>query len=125
MAYKYDEFTKPTSTVIGKGFTIQAARFTCAESESMRIDGTVQGDIEIDGLINISDTGRVDGNIIAGSARIAGRVFGNINCRNTVHLATTADVTGDVLTTTLIVDEGAIFSGCFKTHISVETLKIE
>jgi cytoskeletal protein CcmA (bactofilin family) len=119
MAYTPDEFTKPTSTVIGKGFTIHAARFTCAESESMRIDGIVKGDVEIDGLVNVSETGRVDGNINAGSARVAGRIFGNIQCRNTVHLGNTADVTGDVVTTSLIVDEGAIFSGCFKTHVTV------
>jgi len=115
-----DEFTKPTSTVIGAGFTIHAARFTCAESESMRIDGTVIGDIEIDGLLNVSDTGRVDGNISAGSARVAGRIFGNVHCRNAIHLASTSDVTGDVLTATLIVDEGAVFTGRCQTHMLVD-----
>jgi cytoskeletal protein CcmA (bactofilin family) len=112
-----DEFAQPTSTVIGAGFTIQAARFSCTESESMRIDGTVKGDIEIQGLITISETGRVDGNVTASSARVAGRIFGNVNCRNTLHLASTADVTGDVLTSAIIVDEGAIFTGCCQTHI--------
>lgn len=112
-----EEFTRPTSTVIGAGFTIHAARFTCAESESMRIDGAVIGDIDIDGLLNVSETGRVDGNIIAGSARIAGRIYGNIQCRNAIQLAATADVTGDVLTSTLIVDEGAVFSGLCETHL--------
>ncbi|MCL2388347.1 MAG: polymer-forming cytoskeletal protein [Defluviitaleaceae bacterium] len=115
-----DEFTKPTSTVIGHGFTIHAARFTCTESESMRIDGTVIGDIDIDGLLNISETGRIDGNISAGSARVAGRIFGNVQCRNALHLAATADVTGDVLTATLIVDEGAIFTGRCQTHVPID-----
>jgi cytoskeletal protein CcmA (bactofilin family) len=86
----------------------------------MRIDGTVVGDIDIDGLLNISETGRVDGNISAGSARIAGRIFGNVQCRNAIHLAATADVTGDVLTATLIVDEGAIFAGRCQTHVTAE-----
>ncbi|MCL2198488.1 MAG: polymer-forming cytoskeletal protein [Defluviitaleaceae bacterium] len=117
-----DEFTRPTSTVIGKGFTIHAARFTCSESESMRIDGTVIGDIDIEGLINISETGRVDGNIASGSARVAGRIFGNVQCRNAMHLAATADVTGDILTSTLIVDEGAIFTGRCQTHVSADEL---
>jgi cytoskeletal protein CcmA (bactofilin family) len=118
MARVQDEFTRPTSTVIGNGFTIHAARFTCTESESMRIDGTVIGDIEIDGLLNVSETGRVDGNISSGSARIAGTIFGNVQCRSAIHLASTADVTGDVLTSTLIVDEGAIFTGRCQTHMS-------
>ena len=115
-----DEFTKPTGTVIGKGFTIHAARFFCSDSESMRIDGTVVGDIDIDGVLNLSDSGRVDGNITAGSTRVAGRVSGNIHCRNALHLASTADVTGDILTTTLIVDDGAIFLGRCQTHVAPE-----
>lgn len=113
-----EEFLKPTSTVIGNGFTIHATRLACPETESMRVDGAVIGDIEIEGLINISETGRVDGNITSSSARVAGQIFGNITCRNTIHLAATADVTGDVLASVLIVDDGAVFTGHCKTHLS-------
>jgi cytoskeletal protein CcmA (bactofilin family) len=115
-----EEFTKPTITVIGNGFTVHAARMICDEPESMRVDGTILGDIEIEGLVNISETGRIDGNISSGSARIAGRVFGNIKCRNTIHFASTADVTGDVTAANLIVDEGAVFTGKCQTHLSEE-----
>jgi cytoskeletal protein CcmA (bactofilin family) len=113
-----DEFTKPTGTVIGKGFTIHAARFACADSESMRIDGTVIGNVDIDGVLNLSETGRVDGNIDAASARVAGRVYGDVNCRNGLHLTSTADVTGDIVTTTLIVDDGAVITGRCQTHVN-------
>ena len=112
-----DEFTKPTGTVIGRGFTIHAAHFTCSDDESMRIDGTVIGNIEIDGVLNLSETGRIDGNVSCGSTRIAGRVKGGINCRNALHLASTADITGDIYTTTLIIDDGAIFTGRCQTHV--------
>ena len=115
-----DEFTRPTGTVIGKGFTIHAARFTCADSESMRIDGTVIGDIEIDGVLYLSETGRVDGNIDSDSSRVAGRVFGHINCRNVLHLASTADVNGDITTTALIIDDGAGFAGRCQTTLPSE-----
>jgi len=117
-----NEFAQPTSTVIGFGSTIHAAKFTCGESESMRIDGTLVGDIEIEGLLNISETGRVDGNINAGSARIAGRVFGNVNCKNVIHLASTADVTGDVITSSLIVDEGAVIAGQMQTRLVADEI---
>ena len=113
-----DEFTKPTGTIIGKGFTIQAARFSCGDDESMRIDGTVIGNIEIDGVLNVSDTGYVDGNINAGSVRVAGRVTGNIECSYALHLASTADIVGDIITTMLIVDDGAIIVGHCKTDPS-------
>ena len=117
-----DEFTRPTGTVIGNGFTIHAARFTCADSESMRIDGTVIGNIDIDGVLTLSDTGRIDGNISAGSTRVAGRVFGNIQCRNVLHLAPTADVKGDIVTTTLIIDDGAVLSGICQTRVAADDL---
>jgi len=112
-----DEFTKPTGTIIGNGLTIQAARFTCAGDESMRIDGTVIGNIDIDGVLNVSETGHVDGNINAGSVRVAGRVTGNIDCSYALHLAPTADVVGDIRTVALIVDDGAIIVGSCHTAL--------
>ena len=115
-----DEFTKPTGTIIGKGFTIQAARFTCDESESMRIDGTVLGDIDVDGVLNVSESGQVDGNISAGFVRVAGRVNGNVYCRNALHLTATADVVGDVRTATFIVDDGAVLLGRCQTNVALE-----
>jgi len=115
-----DEFTKPTGTIVGKGFTIEAARFVCNEAEAMRVDGTIIGNIEIDGVLNISDSGHVDGHVNAGSVRVAGRVTGNINCSNALHLASTADVKGDVLTTTLIVDDGAVMLGRYRTNLPIE-----
>lgn len=115
-----DEFTKPTGTIIGKGFTIEAARFVCNEAETMRVDGTIIGNIEIDGVLNISDSGHVNGHVNAGSVRVAGRVTGNIHCSNALHLASTADVKGDVLTTALIVDDGAVMLGRCQTNLSVE-----
>ena len=113
-----DEFTRPIGTVIGKGFTIHAARFTCSDTESMQIDGTIVGDVDIDGVLTLSDSGRIDGDVTCGSTRIAGRVSGDIHCRHTLHLASTADVTGDITTTTLIVDDGAVFIGRCQTHVA-------
>ena len=116
-----DEFTKPTGTIIGKGFTIKAAHFTCEDHESIRIDGTVVGDIDIDGVLIISETGYVDGNINAGFVRVAGRVTGNVYCRNALHLASTADVMGDVRATSLIIDDGAVLLGRCQTNVAVES----
>ena len=117
-----DEFNKPIGTTIGKGFTIHAARFACGDSESMHVDGTVIGNIDIDGVLILSESGRIDGNVNAGSTKISGRVSGNVTSRNALHLTATADVTGDILTTTLIVDDGAIFLGRCQTHVSTDDL---
>ena len=110
-----DRFDLPTSTVIGAGFTIQAAKLSGNDSGSMRIDGDVIGNIEINGVLNLSDTGFIDGDVEADSARIAGRVLGNIRCKSTLHLASTAEVMGDILTGTLIIDDGVVFHGLCQT----------
>lgn len=118
MARANDEFNKPPGAVIGQGFTIQAAKLT--GSESIRIDGCYTGDIELDGTLHLSETGRIEGNILASAARIAGQVAGNIRCRSTLHLASTAVIDGDAETASIIVDEGAVLRGLCKTH-SVES----
>ena len=109
-----DEFTKPTATVIGQGFTIHAGKLS--GSESMRVDGTVLGDIALEGVLHLSETGSVQGDISVSSARIAGRVSGNVNCSTILHLASSALVLGDIETGSMIVDNGAIFHGQCQTH---------
>ncbi|MCL2189028.1 MAG: polymer-forming cytoskeletal protein [Defluviitaleaceae bacterium] len=110
-----DEFTRPTGTVLGRGFTINAAQVIGAEAESMRLDGVIHGNIEMDGVLNLGETGRVEGDILAESARIAGAVHGSIQCRFALHLTDTAEVTGDILTETLIIDKGAVLHGRCQT----------
>jgi len=112
------EFTKPTATVIGKGFIVEAARFTCTDSESIRVDGTIIGDIDIDGVLIISETGHIGGNIAAGSTRVAGCVLGSIQCRSAVHLAATAEVKGDINASVFIIDEGAVIIGSCQTQVN-------
>jgi len=116
-----DEFTKPTGTIIGEGFTIKTANFTCDDSETLRIDGTIIGNIDIKGVLNISETGCVEGNVNASFVRVAGTVNGNIFCRNAVHLTSTADVSGDVSTATIIIDDGAAILGSCKTIMPVDS----
>ena len=110
-----DRFDMPTSTVIGAGFTIHAARLSGAENGSMRIDGNVIGNIEINGVLNLSDTGFVDGDVMADAARVAGRVLGNIKCKTALHLTGNAEVIGDILAGTLIIDDGVVFHGLCQT----------
>jgi len=109
-------FDASTSTVIGEGFTIHAATLSGSDNGSMRVDGNVIGNIEINGVLNLSDTGFVDGDITVDSARIAGRVLGNIQCKTALHLTGSAEVMGNILAGTLIIDDGVVFHGVCQTQ---------
>ena len=118
---KTDMFSTPASTVIGGGFTFHAAKVIGVNQESIRVDGTIIGEVEIDGVLNLGPKGYIEGNIKAHSVRIAGRVKGNIFCHHTAHLASTAQVLGDILTSSLVVDNGAALHGRCQTHIIPKT----
>ena len=109
-------FDASMGTVIGEGFTLQAASLSGGDNGSIRIDGNVIGNVDISGILNLSDTGFVDGDVNAESARVAGRILGNIQCKSAVHLTDTAEVMGDVLAESIIIDDGAVFHGLCQTR---------
>ena len=98
-----------TNTVIGEGIKIDCMRITGAGS--IRTDGYLIGELDIDGNLTIGETGHVQGDIKVNHVLIAGKMDGNVFCRAGIHLASTAQLHGNIETTTLVVDEGAIFTG--------------
>ena len=108
-----DELDKPTGSLIGRGLNIQAALIT--GTESVRVDGAVVGNIDLDGALHLSETGYIEGDLRVSSARISGQVSGNVFCHSLLHLASTAKINGDINTVSIIVDEGASIRGRCKT----------
>jgi cytoskeletal protein CcmA (bactofilin family) len=98
-----------TSTVIGEGIRLEGAIISGAGS--VRIDGSVSANVSVDGDIVIGETGSVNGNVEVLNALFAGRVEGNVTSRNSVHLTSTANIKGNITAASLVIDEGAIFSG--------------
>ena len=75
----------------------------------VEIDGTFTGNLRCD-VLNINETAKIDGEIIADSVKIYGRVTGQISARD-VSLTKTAHVQGDILHENLIVEQGAYLDG--------------
>lgn len=113
---KEKDYIKPANTFIDQGITVRAKQLY--GSESVRIDGLFIGDINLDGHLQIGETGRIVGDLEVSYALVAGVVEGNILCRATVQLSPTARVLGDVLANHIIIDEGAVFHGMCKTRDS-------
>ena len=111
---KEKDYAKPANTFIDQGITLRAD--CLSGSESVRIDGTFTGNIDLDGYLQIGETGRIEGNLQVSYALIAGEVSGDILCRATVHLSSTAKVIGNIITGRIIIDEGAVFYGQCRTR---------
>ena len=91
----------PTISLVGK--------LRC--SESLRIDGRVEGEIHCDHLVAVGETGRVRANIEGDIVVIGGEVEGDITARRKITLEKTARVTGDLCTPGIVIQEGAQLEG--------------
>ncbi|MBR1851065.1 MAG: polymer-forming cytoskeletal protein [Bacteroidales bacterium] len=76
-----------------------------------RMDGTLEGNISLNGKLVVGETGIVNGNIICQNANIIGSVNGNISVKELLSLHSTANVKGDILINKLSIEPGASFSG--------------
>lgn len=97
------------NTLIGAGSTLESASFKV--EGTIRIDGTYNGKLIVNGDLVISETGVVNGDVEVNHALIAGKIDGNIICKNEIHLSQTAVVDGNISCFNLIVDNGGKFNG--------------
>lgn len=97
------------STLIGEKIILDVNTLT--GTESIRVDGTIRGNVDIEDALTVGETGNIIGNITAKSVTIAGSVVGNINSNSTIHITSTAKIVGDIRAIDIIVDEGAKLKG--------------
>lgn len=80
-------------------------------SGDFRLDGTLEGNIQLNGKLVVGDTGIVNGNILCQNANIIGTVNGNLSVKELLSLHSTARVKGDILINKLSIEPGAVFTG--------------
>lgn len=76
-----------------------------------RLDGTLEGNIQLNGKLVVGDSGLVHGNVLCQNANIIGTVNGNISVKELLSLHTSARVKGDILINKLSIEPGAVFTG--------------
>lgn len=84
---------------------------TIVANNDIRVDGTVEGDIQCRGKVVIGEKGFVHGNIQCTNAEVQGRIEGKVEALQTLALRASANIQGDVITQSLIVEPNAIFCG--------------
>jgi cytoskeletal protein CcmA (bactofilin family) len=96
------------NTIIGKDTVITG---TLDVKGELRVEGTVKGKIISSGCVTVGSTGLVEAEIEAESAIIAGTMRGNVNTSEKIELQTKCEMDGDLRTKSLVIEEGAVFSG--------------
>ncbi len=81
---------------------------------SMRLDGRVQGQVQVNDTLTVGPNGVVEGNVQVRSVMIGGKVVGSVTASDKITLNSTAVMNGDMVCTKLVIEEGATFDGMSK-----------
>jgi len=95
-------------TIISHGVKVEGK---VSSNGSIRLDGTIQGDINCQGNVTIGESGEVFGKVNGQSISIGGKVEGIINAKEKLMLEAKANLKGDVFTKILVIEAGARFDG--------------
>jgi len=95
-------------TIISHGVKVEGK---VSSNGSIRLDGTIQGDINCQGNVTIGESGEVFGKVNGQSITIGGKVEGIINAKEKLMLEAKANLKGDVFTKILVIEAGARFDG--------------
>ncbi len=80
-------------------------------SESLKIDGNFEGDIESPGFLYIEDGAVVKADIKVRAVVVGGVVRGNIEAADRLEMLSTGQVYGNIKTSKLRIADGVVFEG--------------
>jgi cytoskeletal protein CcmA (bactofilin family) len=81
-------------------------------SESLEIDGTVEGPISLNGHeLIVGSTAQLNSEIHAGEVVVNGKVVGNVHARGRVEITKDGSITGDIACARVSIEDGAHFKG--------------
>lgn len=96
------------SSVIGSDMVVEG---NIRAKEAVRVEGSVTGDVETEGAMIISASGKVKGNVKGSSIIIGGSLEGDLTSGGRTEVVSTGKVIGNIRTRSLVVDENAVFQG--------------
>jgi len=96
------------NTLIGEEANLTGSIHT---QRSIRIEGTLDGEINSQGEVFVGEKSKIKGNIFGKRVIIAGEVNGNIEAVGGLQICQTGKVYGDITGDQLIIDEGGIYQG--------------
>ena len=97
-----------SQTVVSRGMTLSG---TLRGKGVVKVEGTVEGEVVLDGTITVSAPGVVKGPVTANIIRVFGKIQGNVTAKERLYLEKTGYLEGDIETAALVVEDGGQFNG--------------
>lgn len=99
-------------SLIGPGLKVTGDLKT---SEPLRVLGVLDGNLQVEGPVDIGPGGRVRGDVNAHAVSVEGRVDGNVVVEDKVELKLTGRIRGDIVAPRVQMVEGSFFRGRLTT----------
>jgi cytoskeletal protein CcmA (bactofilin family) len=121
---KFNEPDNTTLNLISNGTDITG---DIKSNGDIRIDGSLTGNLNTKGKVVIGTTGKVKGEVICKNSEVAGILEGKIVVGQLLNLKASSKINGEIVTSKLSIEPGAVFSGNCKmsdTEINAGTATI-
>jgi cytoskeletal protein CcmA (bactofilin family) len=96
------------STYLGKNLNVTGS---IVGRDDVQIFGRHTGGIQIEGDLDIRESATIEGNIKARSVKVGGTAKGDLVADSKLHIQRTGKVNGNISTSVIILNEGAVFNG--------------
>jgi cytoskeletal protein CcmA (bactofilin family) len=105
---KTNETENHAINLIGTGTTIEG---NINSNGDIRIDGTLKGNLSTKGKVIVGDTGKISGEVNCKNFEVEGSVDGKVNVIDLLSLRSRSKILGDINTSKLAIEPGAVFTG--------------
>jgi len=95
-------------TRIGRGLRIEGR---VLGSGPLTVEGTVEGEVQVDGRVVVAAGGAVRGRVHAAAVVVEGRVEGDVVATDRAEVAASGATEGDIEAPRVVIAEGAFFKG--------------
>jgi len=119
---KNNDYDATSINTIGAGTTVKGDIISDGD---FRIVGKLIGTIQSKGKVVIGKNGMVEGDILCKNADISGMVKGSMKVEELLSLTASSKMDGEVITSRIAIEAGAIFTGQCQMSNSNEAEKIK